>query len=172
MPTLHLGVGSKNLIHHRPEKRSCTRQTEPLFSELRHLVISNYLDWVNEPKHFIKQCIFFFLFLCYCIYCFPTTTLILKCFCWHCASQRRNNLDESRYMPITTIGLFYKQQNFCSTGISHSSSYHQASTALRSVCTVTVQGFCIQKLCWADLEIEGGRALCQINRLFFSCNRK
>lgn len=28
---------------------------QPLFSQLRHLVIGNYLEWVNMPKHSIKQ---------------------------------------------------------------------------------------------------------------------
>lgn len=28
---------------------------QPSFTKLRNLVIINYLEWVNEPKHFIKQ---------------------------------------------------------------------------------------------------------------------
>lgn len=28
---------------------------QPLFTKLRNLVIMNYLESVNEPKHFVKQ---------------------------------------------------------------------------------------------------------------------
>lgn len=111
-----------------------------LFSAVRHLVIGNYLEWVKEPKHFIKQ--YFFLFLSYCICCFSTTTLILKCFSWHGASHERNKLVESSHMPITIIGLLYTHWNVWFTGISHRSSYHQAAKTSWFVCAKTIQGLC------------------------------
>lgn len=142
LPILRVGVGSADPIH--PKLDKVMQEKQSLFSEFRHLVISNYLDWVNGPKHFIKQYFILlkYLFLSYYICCFSTTTLILKCFSWNCASHGRNKLVESSHMPITITGLLYTHWNVWFTGISHHSSYHQAAKTSWFVCAKTIQGLC------------------------------
>lgn len=155
-------------IHPKPDKWNCTRQTTFVSwtQALSHQKLITTGKWAKTLHKAI-----FFLFLSNCICCFSTTTLILKCFSWHCANHGRNKLVESNHMPITDPGLLHTHWNVWFMGISYCSSYHRAAkSAVICVRQDNSRFMCIKILLGRDWDL--GRKDSLPKGEFFSCGMK
>lgn len=164
-----MGVGLVDPIHPKPDKWSCTRQTTVVSwtQTLSHQSLITTGKWAKT----LHKAVFFFLFLSYCICCFSTTTLILKCFSWYCASHGRNKLVESNHTPITVTGLCYTHWNVWFIGMSYCSSYHQAAKSIViCMCQDNSRFVCIKILFGRDWDLRRKDSLPKGE--FFSCGMK